>query len=117
MKPFVKTAVVGTAVGVINGIFGAGGGTLLVPALERFMDLETHKAHATAVAVILPLCVVSAAVYLFRVPTDWFAVMWVSLGGIAGGVTGANLLNKLSAAWLHKLFAVFLAAAAVRMIF
>jgi uncharacterized membrane protein YfcA len=109
--------VIGVAVGIVNGIFGAGGGTLLVPALERYLNMETHKAHATALAVILPLCAVSSVVYLMRVPTDWGAVLWVSLGGVAGGLLGANLLRKLSAGWLHKIFAVFLAAAAIRMIF
>ncbi len=117
MKQSSKTAAIGLAVGVINGIFGAGGGTVLVPALERYLNVETHKAHATALAVILPLSVVSCVVYLLRVPADWSAVLWVSLGGVAGGLLGANLLNKLSAGWLHKLFAVFLAAAAIRMIF
>jgi uncharacterized membrane protein YfcA len=117
VKQQLKTAAIGTAVGIVNGVFGAGGGTLLVPALENYMGLEAHKAHATAIAVILPLCAVSAAVYLWRVPADWTAVMWVSLGGMAGGVAGANLLNKLTSKWLHKLFAVFLAAAALRSIF
>jgi uncharacterized membrane protein YfcA len=113
----IKTAGIGLAVGIVNGIFGAGGGTLLVPAMERFMDVETHKAHATALAVILPLSVVSAVVYLLKVSTDWSAVILVSIGGVAGGLLGANLLNRLSSAWLHKIFAVFLAAAAIRMIF
>lgn len=110
-------APVGFIVGVANGLFGAGGGTLLVPALEKFIKLETHKAHATALAVILPLSVLSAIIYIVGVPVNWPVVLSVSAGGMAGGYVGALLLNKLSAGWLHKLFGAFLAAAAVRMIF
>ena len=102
--------------GLANGLFGSGGGTLLVPAMERFLDTETHKAHATAIAVILPLSVVSIAVYAFRVAIPWMPVLWVSLGGMAGGLLGALLLTKFTSRWLHKLFGLFMAAAAVKMI-
>ena len=111
------TLPIGLLVGLANGLFGAGGGTVLVPALERFKPLETHKAHATALAVILPLSIVSAIVYVWGVDVDWPAVGLVSAGGIVGGVVGAKLLSKLSAGWLNMLFGLFLAAGAVRMLF
>ena len=116
MKKF-WTIPTGLITGLANGLFGAGGGTILVPALERFKPLETHKAHATALAVILPLSVVSAIVYVWGVDVDWPAVGLVSAGGVAGGMVGARLLTKLSAGWLNMLFGLFLAAGAVRMLF
>ena len=109
-------APIGSLVGLANGIFGAGGGTLMVPILERF-GLETHKAHATTVAVMLPLSVVSVVVYVWGVDVDWTAVGFVSAGGVVGGVIGAKLLNKLPAAWLNILFGLFISAGAVRMLF
>lgn len=105
----------GLIVGVANGLFGAGGGTLLVPVLDKF--IPTQKAHATALAVILPLSVVSAIVYVFGVDVNWSAVLWVSAGGVCGGVVGAKLLSKISGAWLNIIFAGFMAAAALRMLF
>ena len=90
---------------------------MLVPALEKFKRYETHKAHATTVAVILPLSVLSAVVYTKGVDVDWRAVLWVSLGGVAGGIIGAKLLSKLAGKWLNILFGLFLAAGAVRMLF
>jgi len=107
----------GLIVGLANGLFGAGGGSLLVPALERFKPLETHKAHATALAVILPLSIISALVYIWGVDVDWLAVGWVSAGGVVGGVIGARVLSKISGAWLNMLFGLFLAAGAIRMLF
>jgi len=111
------TLPIGLLVGLANGLFGAGGGTVLVPALERFKPLETHKAHATALAVILPLSVVSAVVYVWGVDVDWPAVGLVSAGGVVGGVLGAKLLSKISAGWLNIIFGLFMAAGAVRMLF
>ncbi|MDR1663879.1 MAG: sulfite exporter TauE/SafE family protein [Clostridiales bacterium] len=115
-KKCLRTAV-GALVGIANGLFGAGGGTILVPAMEKFFKVETHKAHATAIAVILPLSVVSAVIYMRGAPVDWRAVLYVSAGGAAGGYAGANWLNKLSAGWLHKIFGAFLVFAALRMLF
>ena len=56
-------AVCGAVIGAINGLFGAGGGMLAVPVLTYVAGLSEKKAHATAIAVILPLCAVGAAVY------------------------------------------------------
>jgi len=111
------TLPIGLIVGLANGLFGAGGGTVLVPALEKFKPLETHKAHASALAVILPLSVVSAVVYVWGVDVDWPAVGLVSAGGIVGGVVGAKLLSKISAGWLNIIFGLFLAGGAIRMLF
>jgi len=109
--------IIGIVVGLANGVFGAGGGTLLIPAMEKFMSLETHKAHATTIAVILPLSALSALIYIWGVDVDWKAVLLVSSGGVAGGVAGAKLLNRLSAGWLNMLFGLLLAAGSIRMLF
>jgi len=113
------TAFIGGVAGIANGLFGAGGGTILVPALEKFIPLETHKAHATALAVMLPLSVVSAIIYSLsgNIEVNWLTVLYVSAGGVVGGVIGAKLLKKLTAAWLNILFGMFLAAGAIRMLF
>ena len=103
--------------GLANGLFGAGGGSLLVPALQKFMKLETKKSHATTLAVILPLSVISAGIYVWGLELDWSVVLFVSAGGVCGGLIGAKLLNKLAAWWLNILFGGFLAAGAIRMLF
>jgi uncharacterized membrane protein YfcA len=115
-EKFTKAAA-GIIVGTANGLFGSGGGTLLVPALEKFLNIETHRAHATALAVIFPLSLLSVLFYTRGGETPWGIVLWISAGGAAGGYIGARLLNKLKAAWLHKLFGACMVAAALRMIF
>ncbi len=111
-----KLAVIGLVTGFVNGLFGAGGGMVVVPAMQRFLKIETHKAHATAIAVMLPLSLVSAFVYLRGTAVDWHMVLYVSLGGMAGGFIGAKWLKKFSKNRLRKLFGLVMAAAALRMI-
>jgi len=118
MKKFWISSVIGITAGFLNGLFGSGGGSIAVPAMQKFLKIETHKSHATAVAVILALSVVSVVVYLINGKVDdWTAVLYVSAGGLAGGFIGAKLLNKIPTKLLHKIFGVCLIAAAVRMIF
>ncbi len=111
-----KTAIIGILTGFANGLFGAGGGTIVVPCMERFLKIEEHKAHATAIAVILPLCILSMFIYLRNSDIDWVMVTIISAGGLVGGYVGARLLNKISGKWLHKIFGIFMIAAAVKMI-
>jgi len=110
-------AITGLITGAANGLFGAGGGTLLVPAMEKFLRIETHKAHATAIAAILPISLLSVFFYLRSGDTPWAVILWISAGGAAGGFIGAKLLNRFTSPWLHKLFGACMAAAAIRMIF
>ena len=70
-----RFAVSGAAAGAANGLFGGGGGSVLVPLLTRFCGLEQRQAFSTSLAVILPLCVLSAAVYLFRGGLDLLAAL------------------------------------------
>lgn len=111
-----KTKILGFVTGLANGFFGAGGGTILVPGMERFLNIEEHKAHATAIAVILPLSIISAIIYMFKIQIIWSTVLYVSIGGIVGGYVGAKILSKFSGKWLHIIFGGFMLIAAAKMV-
>ena len=66
MKISVKYAVTGALSGAANGFFGAGGGLFLVPLLISWCGMEQKRAFATSVAVIFPLCAVSAVIYWLK---------------------------------------------------
>ena len=115
-KKLTKHAVVGIAVGICNGLFGSGGGTVAVPFMEKLLGVEEHKAHATAIAIILPLTLISAGLYIYKGFFD-FTLSWqTSLGGVAGGLIGAYLLKKIPSGWLKKIFGIFIMFSAVRMV-
>ena len=64
-KRFLLSSLGGLVCGVANGLLGAGGGMVAVPMLQK-SGLSEVKSHATSVAVILPLCLLSAVFYLLR---------------------------------------------------
>jgi len=99
-----------------NGLFGSGGGTIAVPAMVHFLDFNEHDAHATALAVILPLTLISSIVYFKNDFFNWDTIWKVSLGGVVGGMLGAWLLPRVPSFWLRKIFGIFMIAAAIRMI-
>lgn len=113
---YLKYVGIGLVTGAANGLFGSGGGTIAVPAMVLLLDTDEHKAHATAIAVILPLTLISAYTYVSRGYADWPLTLKVTIGGAAGGFIGAKLLNICPEKILRKVFAVFMIAAAVRMI-
>lgn len=116
MSKYIKFIIIGIATGIANGLFGSGGGTIAVPAMVLLLKEEEHKAHATAIAIILPLSIVSALLYLSNNFVNWELTVKVMLGGIIGGYIGAKLLNICPSHILRKVFAVFMIAAAIRMI-
>lgn len=113
---YLKFAVIGLVTGAANGLFGSGGGTIAVPSMVHLLGAEEHKAHATAIAVILPLTVVSSVFYISKGYADWGLTFKVVLGGLAGGYIGARLLNICPENLLRKIFAVFMAVAGIRML-
>ncbi|MCX7842397.1 MAG: sulfite exporter TauE/SafE family protein [Clostridia bacterium] len=118
IKPFrfLKYLAIGMVTGLANGLFGSGGGTIAVPAMVLILGAEEHKAHATAIAVILPLTFASAFFYISHNYVNWELTYKIVLGGVIGGYIGARLLNICPANILRKIFAVFMIFAAVRMI-
>ncbi|KJF27949.1 sulfite exporter TauE/SafE family protein [Clostridium aceticum] len=114
---WVKVLVIGFMAGIINGLFGAGGGTIIVPALNFVFDVPQHKAHATAISIILPFALVSSFVY-YKEGFTALDVTWkVALGGIIGSYIGSKALTRFSDSYLRKIFGVFMILAALRMVF
>lgn len=109
-------ALLGLLTGLANGLFGSGGGTVAVPAMVHFLKAEEHTAHATAISVILPLAVVSSVFYISKGYADWGLTIKVTLGGLVGGYIGAKLLNKVPDRILRRVFALFMAAAGIKMV-
>lgn len=106
----------GIVIGLINAILGAGGGMLVVPVLKS-KGLSQTEAHATAIAVILPITVVSCGIYLYRGQVPLGSNLWFLLFGAIGAIVGGIVLKKIPAKILKKIFGVFIIWAAVRMMF
>lgn len=106
----------GLAIGVVNGLFGAGGGMLSVPALTYILGLDEQHAHATAIAVILPLCIISSIAYSLLGTYQIEVVLPTVIGVTVGGIIGAKLLKKLSSDALSFIFYGLMIFAGLKMI-
>jgi len=63
MRDEIKSIAIGLAGGIGAGLIGIGGGIIMIPCMISFLGVSQHKAHATSLAAIAPLAVISAAVY------------------------------------------------------
>lgn len=115
-KNNLKLLALGFVTGIINGIFGSGGGTIIVPALVLLFGLKDYKAHATAISIILPLSVISTIIYLFKNTIPIKLSLLVVAGGLVGSYLGAKMLNKVPTNILRKVFGGVIIYTAVRMI-
>jgi uncharacterized membrane protein YfcA len=111
-----RTWLAGVLTGIVNGMFGAGGGLIAIVTLKRICSLDEHSAHAATIGLILPLSVVSVAVYFAGSVIDLNAALLVALGALPGGAAGAWLLGKLRAVWVNRILCLFMFAAALRML-
>ena len=116
VEKLIKKIVIGFITGIVNGLFGSGGGTIVVPAMVLLLDLDEHKAHATAISIILPLTIISTFFYVKNNYVDWNITWKVIIGGMAGGYIGAKLLNICPENFLRKVFGGFMVFAAIRML-
>jgi uncharacterized membrane protein YfcA len=108
-------AAMSVAVGIVNGLLGAGGGMLCVPMLKK-CGLDQKSAHASSISVILPLSIFSAVLYIIggKVSlSDSFAYI---PAGVIGAVAGGFLMGKIPDRLLRKGFAIFMLWAGIRLL-
>lgn len=102
--------------GVINGLFGGGAGMLIVVMLNKVFKLSEKQSHASAVFIVLPLCVVSIILYIFTGNFDINNGYFVILGAVLGGYLGAKLLQKLNVFAIKFLFAFAVLYCAIKLL-
>ena len=103
-----KYRISGAAAGLVSGLFGGGGGTVLVPLLTAWCKIGQKRAMANCVAVILPLCA------LLRSGLPLLTALPYLMGGLAGGLLGGKLFRRVPGPWLRRIFGVFLVYGGVR---
>ncbi len=115
LKRWGKYSLLGFVSGILNGLFGAGGGVVAVPLLEK-SGIPAKKAHATSIAIILPTSLISAVLYYFAGNIDLSSSAAYLPAGMVGAAVGAILLKKISVKWLKCIFAGLIIAGAIRML-
>ncbi len=111
-----KIALFGFLIGIVNGLFGSGGGVLAVPMLES-SGLEPKKSHASSVAVMLVLSTTSLILYTIKGSVSLEEGLTLAPFGVAGALLGAKFLKNVKTKTLKRIFGVFLILAGGRTLF
>lgn len=107
----------GIIAGIFSGMFGIGGGTILIPALVFLFGLTQHQAQGTTLAILIPpIGLLAALRYYYSGNVKLNIAAFICLGFFFGGLLGAHLIQNVPDLALKRLFGVFLAIISVRMI-
>lgn len=103
-----KNIIIGISSGIISGLFGAGGGLILVPIFVHYLKLSEKEARATTIFSVLPMVIISGIIYSSNNLIDWNLAIKCAIGGIVGSIIGTKLLKNLSNKILKITFIIFL---------
>ena len=95
-------ALAGLGAGAVNGLFGAGGGMVLVPLLTLLTPIEENKLFSTSLWVILPICMISLGYTLLSGPCPWTDALPYLAGSAIGGLLAGKFGTRIPSLWLHK---------------
>ena len=109
-------ALAGFVAGLAGGLFGVGGGILLVPMLTGFFALTQHQAHGTSLAAIGATAIAGLVVYGLHGHVAWLYAALMSVASVFTARLGARLAARTSRERLTNAFALFLVLVAARLL-
>jgi uncharacterized membrane protein YfcA len=109
--------IIGTLGGVASGLFGVGGGIVLVPALIYWAGFSQHLATGTSLMVLLPPIGLAAAIEYYRHGNvDVSAALLLAAGMFVGAWVGAYFANQMKGPHLRLLFGLFISALGIYLV-
>lgn len=109
---------IGLAAGILSGLFGVGGGIIIVPALVFFAGMTQHNAQGTSIGLmLLPIGILAAYNYHKTGNLDIKAGLIVASAFVLGGYFGSKLALNIDQLLLKRLFGILLLFVAIRLIF
>lgn len=100
--------------GAVNGLFGAGGGMLLVPLLTLLANMAEEEIFPVSISVILPICLISLLFRpMFILPALQEGLPYL-IGSIPGGLLTMKLSGKIPVTWLHKTLGILILWGGIR---
>ena len=104
----------GLAAGIVNGLFGAGGGMVLVPLLSLLTNLEDRQIFSASIAVILPICIVSLIATSLSGQIAWQPALPYLIGSAAGGLASGIWGHRIPTKWLHRSLGILILWGGIR---
>lgn len=100
--PCAGSILAGLAAGTVAGLFGAGGGMVLVPLLTLLTDTQEDSIFPTSLSIMLPICLVSIAVTAITGSIAWKESIPYLIGSSVGGILAGCWGRKIPVQWLHR---------------
>ena len=107
-------AIAGTVAGAATGLFGGGGGMLLVPLLSILAKLDEQEIFPASVSIILPICITSLLLALGQYEIPVKEILIYLPGSAIGGVLAGRYGRNIPTLWLHRLLGVFVLWGGIR---
>ena len=107
-------ALAGLCAGAVTGLFGAGGGMILVPVMRLLTNIEEDSLFPASVAVILPVCLMCLFLRSRTGPLPWQEALPYLIGSAAGGVLAGLFGKKIPTIWLHRILGAFVLWGGIR---
>ena len=104
----------GGIAGLVNGLFGAGGGMVLVPLLTKLTDVTDEDVFPSSVSIILPVCLISLGFTITCGNGSPDGIFPYLIGSALGGVAAGFLGKKIPTIWLHKALGILILWGGVR---
>jgi uncharacterized membrane protein YfcA len=122
-KPYKMTAqiivllvIIGLAAGILSGLVGVGGGIIVVPALDFFLNFNQQQAQGTSLGLLLlPVGILAVLNYYKQGHIDIMVVCIMAVAFIVGGWLGSKWALALPEATVKRIFAVILFYSAIKM--
>lgn len=113
---YLIAGIIGLFGGVASGLFGIGGGVVMVPAMTMLMGMDVKQAVGTSLAVIIPTALTGVIKHSGHGQVDWRAVFMLAPTAIIGSYCGAWLTTLLSAENLKRAFGIVLLLVGARLL-
>ena len=114
LRKYLGAGLAGGLAGAVNGLFGAGGGMVLVPLLTLLTDLSEEEIFPSSVSIILPICVISLLVTFRADAIPWHQTILYLIGSTVGGILAGKFASRIPTLWLHRVLGVMILWGGIR---
>lgn len=110
-----RAAAIGVVAGIVSGLFGVGGGVIVVPALVLLLGFSQYEASGTSTATIVASSAAALGAFAFDAEVDWGAAVLIFVGAGVGAWAGARYLERVPERGLAIAFTIVMVFAAIRL--
>ena len=100
--------IAGFCAGAVNGLFGAGGGMVLIPLLGMLVKIKNDRVFPVSVCIILPICLISLSFAIYNAGFNFSLIFPYLAGGAIGGALAGMIGKHIPVAWLHRILGIMI---------